>query len=132
MRPCAFLLLGLLLTGCQENFDERCQREAKEYTRKYCPRTLEPFNTLDSTTYDIPSRTYRYWYTLSGEYDTPQAIEAMRQGKTKLHAQLKNALTTSVELKKCKEEGIDFAYIYRSASSGKTILEVRLTKEDYR
>lgn len=124
--------LCLLLCSCQESFDQRCQREAEEYTRKFCPRKVEASNTLDSTTYDIKTRTYCYWYTLSGQFDTPEALAALRQERETLRASLRNSLINSVELRKCKEEGINFAYIYRSAASGKTVLDIRFTKADYR
>jgi len=125
-------MLALLLCSCQENFDERCQREAKEYTRKFCPRRVEAFNTLDSTTYDMKTRTYYYWYTLSGKFDTPEAISALQQEYASLRTSVQKSLINSVELKKCKEEGINFTYVYRSASTGKNILELRFTKKDYR
>lgn len=132
MRHYFLLMLGLLLFGCQENFDERCQREAKEYTRKFCPRKMESFTTLDSTTYDIKSRTYYYWYTLSGKFDTPEAISSFQQEHERLRTAMQKSLINSVELKKCKEEGINFTYVYRSASTGYKILELRFTKKDYR
>lgn len=132
MRHCILLAFSLLLFSCQENFDERCKREAEEYTRKFCPRKVEAFNTLDSTTYDIKNRTYYYWYTLSGEFDTPQALIALRQARESLKASMLKSLINSVELKKCKEEGINFAYVYRSASFGKTVLVLRFTQEDYK
>lgn len=131
MRHYIFLLACLLLAGCQESFDERCRREAEDYTRKNCPYEVEAFNVLDSTTYDMASRTYCYWYTLSGQLDTPEAIQLMKDGEEQLRERLRASLINSIELKKCKEEGITFAYIYRSASSGLRVLDLRFGKEDY-
>ena len=54
----AFILLSAVflcaLAGCQERFDERLQREAREFTEKHCPQEREPGTVLDSTTYARP------------------------------------------------------------------------------
>lgn len=133
MRHFYVLALALgLLCACQGSFDERCAREAAEYTKKNCPQQLEPGNTLDSMIYDIPSRTYFYYYTLSGPWDTPSDVASLRQQSEILRGHLIDALNNSIELKACKDEGIDFAYVYISASTGKEILKIRLTPKDYR
>ena len=63
----AFILLSAVflcaLAGCQERFDERLQREAREFTAKHCPQEREPGTVLDSTTYSPARRTYSLWYT---------------------------------------------------------------------
>ena len=49
------LLLGTLLGVCAchfESFDERCAREAREYTEKQCPRRMDQYTLMDSLTYD--------------------------------------------------------------------------------
>ena len=65
----AFILLSAVflcaLAGCQERFDERLQREAREFTAKHCPQEREPGTVLDSTTYSPDRRTYSLWYTVS-------------------------------------------------------------------
>ena len=61
------LLLGALLGFCAchfESFDERCAREAREYTEKQCPRRMDQYTLMDSLTYDDHSRTLNYYYTL--------------------------------------------------------------------
>ena len=49
----AFILLTAVflcaLAGCQERFDERLQREAREFTAKHCPQEREPGTVLNST-----------------------------------------------------------------------------------
>ena len=47
------LLLGALLGFCAchfESFDERCAREAREYTEKQCPRRMDQYTLMDSLT----------------------------------------------------------------------------------
>lgn len=128
------LLIGacLLLVGCYENFDERCLREAKEHTQKHCPQQIDEGILLDSTTYDIDTRTYHYWYTLHDELDTPEALAKMQEVRGQFRTELLRSLINSIALKKCKEEGLNFVYTYHSAATGKPVLQEKFTKEDYR
>lgn len=125
------LATALLLSGCNfESFDKRCQREAKEYTEQQCPRRLDPCTVLDSMKYDINTRTLQYFYTLEGMLDstnvlTDQVVAGFRK-------QLKDDIINSVQLRKYKEEGINFDYIYLSRSTGKTTLKLKFTPKDYR
>lgn len=125
------LAAALLLSGCNfESFDKRCQREAKEYTEQQCPRRLDPCTILDSMKYDINTRTLQYFYTLEGMLDstnvlTDQVVAGFRK-------QLKDDIINSVQLRKYKEEGINFDYIYLSRSTGKTALKLKFTPKDYK
>lgn len=41
MRKIMWLVMAAVLTtACQESLEERCEREAKEYTEKHCPIPL--------------------------------------------------------------------------------------------
>ena len=94
------LLIGacLLLVGCYENFDERCLREAKEHTQKHCPQQIDEGILLDSTTYDIDTRTYHYWYTLHDELDTPEALAKMQEVRGQFRTELLRSLINSITL----------------------------------
>lgn len=124
------LALTALLSGCNfESFDKRCQREAEEYTEQQCPRRLDPCTILDSMRYDTDSRTLQYYYTLEGMLDsanvlTDQIVAGFRK-------QLKQDIINSVQLRKYKEEGINFEYIYLSRSTGKTYMKLNFTPKEY-
>ena len=126
------LLLGALLGFCAchfESFDERCAREAREYTEKQCPRRMDQYTLMDSLTYDGHSRTLNYNYTLEGflDNDTVMSAQACESFKDVLRKNVVN----SVDLKPYKEKGISFSYRYYSKATGKTRLQVRFTPEDY-
>ncbi len=127
------LLFGSLsgLYACRhfENFDERCAREAREYTEKQCPRKTDQYTFMDSLTYDDRSRTLNYYYTLEGilDNDTVMDAQACKSFKELL---LKN-VANSVELKTYKENGISFSYCYYSKTSGRVRLRVLFTPADY-
>lgn len=124
------LTASLLLSSCQfENFDERCVREAKEYTEQHCPLRVDPCTVLDSMVYDSDKRALQYYYTLEGILDstqvlTPEVIEGFKE-------QLENDIVNSVQLRKYKEERINFSYCYKSKNTGKTIFDLRFTPADY-
>ncbi len=126
-----FIAVVLLAASCRENFDARYAREAREYTQKYCPIQKEEHNTLDSTVYDIPTRTYYHYYTLSGPWAAAQSIENLQGQSEILRGHLIEELNNSIEWKGHKENGITFAYVYRSAASGEPVLNIRLTAKDY-
>lgn len=120
-----------VLSACQENFDTRMKHEAHDYTQKHCPQNIEENNVLDSTTYDIATRTYHRWFTLSGLLDTPESATTMQKYPEELKRQLILELRTAPGWKECKEQGINFAYTYRSARTGKKLFKVSISKNDY-
>ena len=42
----------LLLTACQESLEDRCEREAKEYTKKHCPALIAENIVMDEMTFE--------------------------------------------------------------------------------
>jgi len=123
-------LFLLLFSGCQKQltFDQKCVIEAQEQTRKLCPRSIATGITLDSISYSIRSHALCYYYTMSQDFDNQKAIDA---GKAKFREALKNQIINSIDLKKFKDRGIIFRYIYFSKISKKKLLEEVYTKNDY-
>lgn len=123
--PAAALLL--CVTGCQENFDKRLQREAREYTAKHCPEEAEAGTTLDSLSYDVSQRVYTMYYTLSGENEAVfiSSMAYVREG-------LVERLVQDEKTKTIKEHDVAFRFVYRSKESKKTIYETTLRPSDYR
>jgi hypothetical protein len=130
MKLCPLLLL-LAFVSCQENFDKRLQREAKEYSAQHCPQQVQEETVLDSTTYDIPTRTFTRWFTLSGSLDTPQAQEIMQKQQSTLQQALLKELQDDPKWKYCMEKEIIFAYKYRSKESGNIVFQTTLMPKDY-
>ena len=48
---------AMLLTACQESLEDRCAREAKEFTEKNCPRAVDKEIVLDSMTFENATHT---------------------------------------------------------------------------
>lgn len=110
MRKCLFIIAGaLLMAACQESLEQRCAREAKEYTEKHCPAPIAKGVTVDSMSFDMATHTLTYSYTLNGVIDDPAVISRNNPREGMLQ-QLKNATA----MKPYKDAGYNFRYIYYS------------------
>ena len=49
---------SLLLCSCHENLEKRAQREAREYTEKYCPTPVQNYTRTDSVAFDVKTKIY--------------------------------------------------------------------------
>ena len=122
------IVAGILLAACQESLEERCAREAKEYTQKNCPRHIDTEIVLDSMTFDKDSHTIGYYYTLQGSLDNPLRVDNAQFSEALL-LEVKN----STNLKLYKDAGYSFRYTYHSEKdSGTKLFEATFRENDYR
>ena len=125
-------VLAVLLTSCGGTFDERLDAEAREYTEKHLPALVEPGHMLDSITYEADQRTLHEWHTFLGQLDTPEAESVMKENETMMRQTVLENLRQDTKWQTCKEEGIRFAYHYRSTRTGNTVMVIVLEPSDYR
>lgn len=126
-----FLLLTMaatILTACHENLEERAQREAREYTKKYCPTPYTNNTRTDSVTFDMATKTYHYYCTIMGPMDDVQVI---RDHHKQLYDGLATALAENTAIKVYRDAGYRFAYTIRSAKQPSQVLfeEIFTTKK---
>ena len=128
-RYSLFTLSFFALVACTESFEDRCRREAREFTEKQCPRAVDKFILLDSMTFTEDPVGFAYHYRVSGELDNPDLLTdaQMEQFRQQL---LKN-VRTDISLKQYKEKGFTFGYYYTSASTGKPFTQAVFGPEDY-
>lgn len=129
MRKCLFIIVSaLLITSCQETLEQRCAREAKEYSEKHCPAPIAKGVTVDSMSFDVATHTLTYSYTLSGVVDDP-AVIGRNNPREDMLQQLKNATA----MKPYKDAGYIFRYIYYSSKDkGEKLFEATFHEKDYR
>lgn len=126
-KLCMIASFVLFLTACQESLEDRCAREAKEFTRKNCPSKIEKNINIDSLTFERETHTLHYYYTLTGNADREGVMEEIN-GLDILKENLKN----STAMKVYKENHYNFTYTYHSEKDPKKVLlEVTLTDKDY-
>lgn len=122
MKKMLFLIVSSVLFGfssCTESLEDKAEREAKEYTEKFCPTPVVNGSSTDSTVFDRTTKTYIYYITLSGNADKPEIIAKNRKV---LHDTQKAALDNNPGIKKYKEAGLNFRFLYRSASHKDSVL----------
>ena len=118
---------ALLFASCQESLEDRCAREAQEYTRKNCPIPMDSNTTLDSLTFERETHTLHYHYKLTGFADQDSIVKKI-DAVNVLKKELKNTTT----LKLYKDNHYRFAYTFRSEKNPEKILiDVVFTDKDY-
>lgn len=128
MKHCILILLVLFtVSACHESLEDKAEREAKEFTKKECPRPLGNGFTVDSMTYERASRTIHYYYTISGNADTT----AINSKETK--AELLKGVKGDMSIRKYKDEGFNFAYTYFSQKHPhQRLIDVTFTAKDFK
>ena len=121
------VVIGLVFAACQESLEDKCERDAKEYTRKHCPTAIDNNTIIDSLTFDRSTHTIHYYYRLTGVADEEKMIEQINAVDM-----LKKSLKNTTAVKVYKDNKYKFAYTYRSEKDPKKILlEVFFTDKDY-
>lgn len=112
-----------LLSSCQETMVERAQREAYEYTRKYCPTPPVNYVITDSVAFNVSKETYIYYCTFTDRLDDEQVIH---DNKQVIEDALRKSILESTNMKPFVEAGFHFRYICRSQKNpDNIILEVK-------
>ena len=131
LATCLALALIVLLSSCQESKRERFEREARECTKKNCPRPeFEDIIILDSLVcHNDGNNDYVYCYSVKAD---SIMLEQMEQMHEQLKESLLMAVRNSVDLRHVKEEGLNIVYAYYNAETHEKVSEFRFTTEDYR
>lgn len=120
---------GLLLCGCHESLEQRAEREAREYTEKNCPTPVQNYTRTDSVVFDVPTKTYRYYCTVSGILDDRKVFDINRG---RLSDALRQAVQENTGFRAYKEAGFSFAWILRSEKDKRTVyFEHTFTPKEY-
>lgn len=119
----------LLLSCGRKSFEDQMIEQAADFTQKQCPKDMDSYTTIDSMKFNKDTRTIHYFYTLKGQLD--DTITLTSGVKEDFRENMLVKLRDDLSLKKQKEEKLIFAYHYMSQKSGKTLLEVSFTPEDY-
>ena len=124
---CIIAILALILASCQESLEDRCEREAKEYTAKQCPIRIDKTTRMDSLTFERETHTIHYYYTLMGNADSEVVLKNIDAVGA-----LKNELKNTTTMKVYKDNKYRFAYTYHSEKDPqKVLMEVAFTDKDY-
>ncbi|MBQ7150098.1 MAG: hypothetical protein IJS06_03960 [Prevotella sp.] len=122
--------LALMCSCHHDTIEDRAEREAKDYTEKFCPTPYTNDVRTDSLTFDKSSKTFTYYCRLRGLIDNPKVIA---ENETKLKTAIRENFSNDTGTKIYKDAKFNFIYILRSDNDPKTILlKVKLTEKDYK
>lgn len=130
-RGCVAVLAvaALAMAACrQTTFDDQAEAQAAEFTAKQCPMKIADGVVVDSMTYSKSLRCISYFYTMSGAMDDAKLVQGnlgmLREG-------VLTSVQNSVELKRAKDEGVTFRYVYLSAKTHRQMASIVIRKADY-
>ncbi|MDE7167011.1 MAG: hypothetical protein K2O17_08305 [Bacteroidaceae bacterium] len=127
MKKTVFLVIGMAvcLSACRkQTFEERVAQEVKEFNEKEAPKRQDMYTMFDSMTFVPKQQTLSYYYTVEGDGEQLFPAELMKENILK-------GVRSSLALKSHKEHGLNLQYKYYGKSSGKVLMDVTFTPEDY-
>lgn len=124
------VIAAISLTSCYENLEDRAEREAREYTKKYCPTPPQNDVITDSIVFDKKTKTQIHYLRFTGIIDNEEAVKeyskTLKEGMTE-------TIRNDAKMEKYKEAGFSFRYVCRSAKNPKTLLlDMNLGPKDYK
>lgn len=124
-----FIACSVLLCSCHESLEKRAQREAREYTEKYCPTPEQNHTRTDSVVFDINTKTYHYYCSVTGILDDKKIFDNNRQ---KLTEALLATVKENTSFRSYKKEGFAFQWTLRSDKNKNVVyFDKRYTPKDY-
>ena len=121
------LLFLLTVAACHRaSIEEQCAEMVRKEWRRM-PRNITRGVVLDSLHYDRRTNTLVYYHTMD---DALYTAEAIRYGKKQLREQLLMDISNSVALKRLKDEGLSFRYVYLTLSDGKECLSMQFENDE--
>lgn len=122
--------LVISTSACKkESVYEKIARDAKTFTEKNCPKKMDDYTIMDSTSYDFKTKSFIYYYTVSDKLDDTSLYTG--ELKNTFRNTVLTEIKHSIPMKGYKEAGLTFVYNYRSKSTQKVLLQLRFTPEDY-
>lgn len=113
------VITAVSLSSCHESLEERAEREAKEYTEKYCPTPPQNDVITDSMTFDKATKTQTYYLRFTGIIDN---VEAIREHGKELEDGMLRNIRNNAQLQVFKDAGFTFVYVCRSEKNPEAVL----------
>ncbi|TGX82245.1 hypothetical protein E5358_08050 [Palleniella muris] len=128
--PCfAVIMACAFLSSCQESIEERAEREAREYTLKYCPTPPQNDVITDSIVYHSATKTYSTYMTFTDKLDDKEMLAGHNDEIVESMLQM---VRSNAGMQAYKDAGFSFEYVCRSQKTpGTMLLHVTFTQKDY-
>lgn len=111
--------VALIMISCKhETLEDRAEKEAREYTEKYCP-TPDYNNThVDSMTYDRATHTLVNYCSITGWLDNDSA---MAHNEKNISSGITEQIRSDPKLKTYRDASIAVRYVLRSTADPKKV-----------
>ena len=120
----AIILTALSLYSCQESLEEKAQRQASDYTRKYCPTPIDNNTRTDSIVFDRDRKVYFYYISFFNQLDNQDVVN---DNRTLFAEMLTQSVKDSPSLRTFLEAGFRFEYIcYSGSKPGKILIRIKI------
>lgn len=132
MKTSLYCLLAsaVILCSCHESLEKRAQREAREYTERYCPTPVQNYLRTDSVVFDTDNKVYNYYCSVDGELDDERTFALNSNNITGAFLQ---TLKENTAFRAYKDAGFSFAWTLRSGKNPKVVyLKKIYTAKDYK
>lgn len=113
------IMIVLSASSCQETLEEKAERQAREYTRKYCPTPIDNDTRTDSIVFDPQKKVYYYYISFFNNLDDEYIVN---ENKDRFAQMLTQSIKDSPGLRGFLEAGFRFEYICHSGSNPKKVL----------
>lgn len=118
--PCLLSCMAIMAASChQESLEDKAARDAREYTRKYCPTPTINYTRTDSVTFDRTGHVYTYYCTFSDVMDDEEIIS---RNKLKITEMLAASIRENTNMKPYIQAGFRFRYVCHSDKDPKAVL----------
>ncbi|MBQ0074066.1 MAG: hypothetical protein KBT34_07705 [Prevotella sp.] len=116
------LFVGITVLSCQkQTIQDMAEKEASEYTRRYCPTPPVNYISTDSVTYNRKQNKFTYYCTFSDVLDDTNVI---KENEAMIKDVLRKSITESTQMKSYVEAGFHFEYVCRSKKDKNDLLTV--------
>lgn len=113
------IMIVLSASSCQETLEEKAERQAREYTKKYCPTPIDNDTRTDSIVFDPQKKVYYYYISFFNNLDDEYIVN---ENKDRFAQMLTQSIKDSPGQRGFLEAGFRFEYICHSGSNPKKVL----------
>ena len=108
------ILIAFFVSSCQETLEEKAERQARDYTRKYCPTPIDNDTRTDSIVFDPQKKVYYYYISFFNSLDDEYIVN---ENKDRFAQMLTQSIKDSPGQRGFLEAGFRFEYICHSGSN---------------
>ena len=118
------IVTAIALYSCQESLEDKAQRQAYEYTRKYCPTPIDNNTRTDSIVFDRNKKVYYYYISFFNQLDDQEVVN---ENRALFAEMLTQSVKDSPSLRTFLEAGFRFEYVCHSGSKpGKILVRIKI------